>query len=568
MTEQKITVTLNQESPFKRVLMRAEDTARELLVYIVGTDGTALDMSGMMAEFRAKKPDNTEIARTKGVTIEGDYVRVAITANTIAAAGIVSCEVLLYFNGVEIGTAPFDIEVWEARVRDSSLNSNSDFQSAIAAAAAAQAAADRAESFTSHPNIVLNNGNWGVWNGSEYEDSGVRAVAQDGRVYEVHAGTNVNVDNTDPTNPIVSSVLPPGAIMGIVPGMGIDVDDTDPFNPILSAVGTITVYTHTKTGTVHALSNNKGNDNIKFVATTDYEDGDTFEVNSTAITIINGTPSFMTGETVMVFLDGATLNFKSGGGVSNINYEVIGGTTQPEGKENRFWVNTSEPIPNYGILDAVPNGDTLCPWGDWAKGDVLIICNGQLFPFVAYKGGSGGTFSPAAAYQYNGANWVRAALMMYVDGVWKPIRDYIFYKGTEYLQLAFIAPSTGTAENSGTDIYMYGAASSTGTMYAHAYTQDSIDLTNIDRIKINITQSTGSTPSALYERQIYACAVSYTPTRSNHATAAAQYKFDATVTGVVELDVSQLTGRYRLGLCMPGHTQYPNTINIDEWWHE
>lgn len=255
------------------------------------------------------------------------------------------------------------------------------------------------------------------------------------------------------------------------------------------------------------------------------------------------------------------------GGVS-IAYDVVGGTTQPEGKENRFWVNTSVAVSSYGISDAKPNSDTLCPWGTWAVGDVLIICNGQMFPFVAYKGGSGGTFSPAAAYQYDGANWAQIALMMYVDGVWKPIRTYVFYKGTEFLQLAFVVPSTGTAENSGADIYMHGASNSTGTMYAHAYTRDSIDLTNIDRIKINITQSTGSTPSALYDRQIYACAVDYTPTRSNHATAAAQYKFDATVTGVVELDVSQLTGRYRLGLCMPGHVQYPNTIRVDEWWHE
>ena len=75
-------------------------------------------------------------------------------------------------------------------------------------------------------------------------------------------------------------------------------------------------YTHTKSGTIHALSGNFGS-NIKFIATADYIKGDTFTVNGTPVTSKqqNGneleTDSFVSGAVVTCFLNGTTLYFSS-----------------------------------------------------------------------------------------------------------------------------------------------------------------------------------------------------------------------------------------------------------------
>lgn len=63
----------------------------------------------------------------------------------------------------------------------------------------------------------------------------------EGAVASVTAGLQINVDNTDPTNPVVatdSSAHGVGKLVEtIVAGSNITVDDTDPVNPIVSATG-------------------------------------------------------------------------------------------------------------------------------------------------------------------------------------------------------------------------------------------------------------------------------------------------------------------------------------------
>jgi len=60
-----------------------------------------------------------------------------------------------------------------------------------------------------------------------------------GGVVEIVAGTNVTVDNTDPTHPIVSAAGGGGSsgVQSIVAGANVTVNNTDPHNPIISASG-------------------------------------------------------------------------------------------------------------------------------------------------------------------------------------------------------------------------------------------------------------------------------------------------------------------------------------------
>lgn len=85
------------------------------------------------------------------------------------------------------------------------------------------------------------------------------------------------------------------------------------------AASGFSTYTHTKTGSVHALTGNGVH--IEFLATADYTQGDTFTVNGAEVTakLQNGEPlqdkNFTSGSWVSALrLDGAQLTFASGGG--------------------------------------------------------------------------------------------------------------------------------------------------------------------------------------------------------------------------------------------------------------
>lgn len=93
------------------------------------------------------------------------------------------------------------------------------------------------------------------------------------------------------------------------------------------ATNDIIEYTHAKTGTIHYI-NGTGN-NIKFVATADYAEGDVFYVNGTEVTsrMINGKPLsknfFTSGNIVVCWLNGNVLNFNSGGASGGITVEEL-----------------------------------------------------------------------------------------------------------------------------------------------------------------------------------------------------------------------------------------------------
>lgn len=63
----------------------------------------------------------------------------------------------------------------------------------------------------------------------------------DGTVESVVAGTGIDVDDTDPANPIVSAESTGGGTVdSVVAGSGIDVDSTDPANPVVRVEAAIT----------------------------------------------------------------------------------------------------------------------------------------------------------------------------------------------------------------------------------------------------------------------------------------------------------------------------------------
>ena len=83
----------------------------------------------------------------------------------------------------------------------------------------------------------------------------------------------------------------------------------------LNNVQGIALYTHQKQGTIHVLTGDTSAQNIKFYATANYTEGDTFLVNGTSRTVVtmNGqtlpTDFFVNGAGVMALLSGSNIYF-------------------------------------------------------------------------------------------------------------------------------------------------------------------------------------------------------------------------------------------------------------------
>ena len=77
----------------------------------------------------------------------------------------------------------------------------------------------------------------------------------------------------------------------------------------------VTLYTHQKQGTIHVLTGDTNAQNIKFFATANYTEGDTFLVNGTSRTVVtmNGqtlpTDFFVNGAGVMCLLTSSNIYF-------------------------------------------------------------------------------------------------------------------------------------------------------------------------------------------------------------------------------------------------------------------
>lgn len=143
---QAITLTLDTQPPFYQLKMRQGDSSRQIIASIYENTVAWEIPEGTTIEFRAKKPDETKVVRSEGITFLGNTVTVPLTSNTLAVPGKVACE--LVFSdaaGGVLGTANFILEVWADVVPMSDIESQDDYQSLTQAVADAQQAAGNAQ---------------------------------------------------------------------------------------------------------------------------------------------------------------------------------------------------------------------------------------------------------------------------------------------------------------------------------------------------------------------------------------------------------------------------------------
>lgn len=108
--EHKFTLDVNQTASQVRISVKKGDTARRLLIHLTESGYPYHLSDECYAVLAAQKPDGNVIFNN--CTIEDCVIGYDFTAQTVAAAGIVNCDVIVYgAKGVQLTSASFDIVV-------------------------------------------------------------------------------------------------------------------------------------------------------------------------------------------------------------------------------------------------------------------------------------------------------------------------------------------------------------------------------------------------------------------------------------------------------------------------
>lgn len=213
-----------------------------------------------------------------------------------------------------------------------------------------------------------------------------------------------------------------------------------------------------------------------------------------------------------------------GGGGGDLNFSVIGSTTQPTGRENLIWVNTDTAITEWRFAADVPEAPV--------AGMVWFgVGTNSAAPFNALKK-NGIWVYPADCQQYISGAWVDKTAKTYQGGAWVDwLVGKLYDAGDEYtyvtggwtdLQNATISRESERLKIIGTQSYIK----------AHAGPRNKINLGNFNTLHYDAQASIANYADVIV---------------SNDVTSATGVAFKRlATTGRVQgdIDISSLSGEY------------------------
>ena len=247
-------------------------------------------------------------------------------------------------------------------------------------------------------------------------------------------------------------------------------------------------------------------------------------------------------------------------GGSQLNYQIIGGTTEPSSpSENDIWVNTSTAIGNHFISAYEPASPS--------EGDIWITTGTpSSIPFNILTGSDEIYVYPQAVFQYISGSWViRPEVKIYQNSAWQDFLYAIYwYSNQNGFQLerksgAWLGNnSTLPSSTSGDDddgYHYWRVYQNAGNASWGVATTGLVDLTDVKGIYYDfriVSLGRDSCGPAVWKS---------TPT-----TSAATGTFTSDYLGVrhvYSLDVSSLTGSYYVG--WRGGTSGSTNINVYQY---
>lgn len=233
--------------------------------------------------------------------------------------------------------------------------------------------------------------------------------------------------------------------------------------------------------------------------------------------------------------------FNMNGGGTALNFRVVGGTSTPsDPKENTIWVNTDIPITGWYF----GRDDTdVIPEDRFVEGVVWITTSTTSNVEFNALIKNGICVCPVLAWQIVNGEWVVKEAKTYQGGAWVEwIRDgALYYRGNQCTDVtggwginksdtSSKAAPTCAFESNRIHLTNNGFASS-GILSA----ANKIDLTNVNVLSADITKL-GSCEPIFY---VGGSRTNWGTDKVANATCSA--------TGIIELDVSSVTGRHYVG---------------------
>lgn len=262
---------------------------------------------------------------------------------------------------------------------------------------------------------------------------------------------------------------------------------------------------------------------------------------------------------------GNIMSGRGGGTGGGLNFKVVGGTTQPTGKENLIWVKTSATITGYMFSGAKPTSA--------ASGTVLIqTAATSNAAFNALKKNTLMVYPDSVSQYVNGA-WEKRDAWIYQNNAWKQISWswlYVIQNGVivtppGFSTFGYTGNTTLPTITAG-DGYQQIAS----TTNSNAVTTDSaIDLTNVTTVYaginlVKVTQSTTAKWKGISLAVLNAVGV------ANHSAltnAIIEQQLTTTIgEQTLSVDVSALTGSYYIGLTASSNGTNGSTIQAKNIW--
>ena len=262
---------------------------------------------------------------------------------------------------------------------------------------------------------------------------------------------------------------------------------------------------------------------------------------------------------------GNIMSGRGGGAGGGLNFKVVGGTTQPTGKENLIWVKTSTTITGYMFAGTKPASAT--------NGTVLIqTAATSAAAFNALKKNTLMVYPDSVSQYVNGA-WEKRDAWIYQNSAWKQISWswlYVIQNGVIVTPPGFSTFGYTGNTTLPTITAGEGYQQIASTTNSNAVTTNSaIDLTNVTTVYaginlVKVTQSTTAKWKGISLAVLNAVGV------ANHSAltnAIIEQQLTTTIgEQTLSVDVSALTGSYYIGLTASSNGTSGSTIQAKNIW--